>query len=403
MHILIVSQYFWPETFGINDTALGLKEKGHEVSVLTGIPNYPEGKFYPGYSFFKISKEQWNGITIYRSRLFPRGQNNSFLLSLNYLSFALFGTSKVLRRREKYDRILVYQVSPVFLIIPGLVAKWLFRIPLIIQVMDLWPETLASTSQGKNPRLIKWVGWISDFLYKKADRLLLPFKSSRPILEKRGISTHKMNFLPNTVDSFYRPLLSVDPQFDNLFTGEIHFLLAGNLGEAQGIDLIIKVADSLKRKYPYLRWILVGEGRSKHHLENLVKESQLESVVLFPGRFPASVIPSLIARADATLLTLKKEPIFAITVPNRLQSYLACGKPILASVDGEAAALISEANCGLVAPSGDIAHFIDNVEQFIHSTKEDKENWGTNARKFFLMHYERNQVMEKLNTLLKDI
>ncbi|MEI8109598.1 MAG: glycosyltransferase family 4 protein [Chitinophagia bacterium] len=402
MHILIVSQYFWPETFGINDTALGLKDQGHEVSVLTGIPNYPEGKFYPGYSFFKISKEKWNGITIYRSRLFPRGQNNSIFLSLNYLSFALFGTSKVLRRRKRYDRILVYQVSPVFLIIPALVAKWRFRVPLVIQVMDLWPETLASTPQGKNPQLIKWVGRISDYLYRKADRLLLPFKSSQPILEKRGIALNKMSYLPNSVDGFYKPV-SPDPQFDHLFTGEIHFLLAGNLGESQGLDLIINAADILKEKYPNIRWLLVGEGRSKHYLENLVKERELSSIVIFPGRFPSTVIPSLIARADATLLTLRKEPIFAITVPNRLQSYLACGKPILASIDGEAASIISEANSGLVAPAGDLQLFVENVEKFIQSTSEEKETWGHNARNFFLQNFERGQILKQLNTLLQEV
>ena len=268
--------------------------------------------------------------------------------------------------------------------------------------MDLWPETLASTRQGKNPQLIKWVGWISDYLYRKADRLLLPFKSSQPILEQRGIPVNKMTYLPNSVDNFYRPV-PPDPQFDQYFTGEIHLLLAGNMGEAQGLDLVIRTAKILKEKYPNLRWILVGEGRSKHFLETLVKEYELESIVLFPGLFPATVIPSLIAKADATLLTLKKEPIFAITVPNRLQSYLACGKPILASIDGEAAAIISEANSGLVAPAGDLQQFQENVEKFIQSSKEEKENWGRNARTFFLQHFEREQILKQLNTLLQEV
>jgi glycosyltransferase involved in cell wall biosynthesis len=399
MNILIVSQYFWPETFGINDIALGLKEKGHEVSVLTGIPNYPEGKFYPGYSFFNISREKWNGILIYRSRLFPRGKNNSIFLSLNYLSFALLGTSKVLRRRNRYDRIFVYQVSPVFLIIPAIFAKWRFKIPLLIQVMDLWPETLASTRQGKNPLLIKWVGRISDYLYSKADLLLLPFTSSIPILEKRGIPKNQLIYLPNSTDSFYLPVPS-NPKFDHLFTGEIHFLLAGNLGESQGLELVVHAANYLREKYPQLRWILVGDGRSKLHLEKLVKEKNLEKLILFPGRFPSTVVPELIARADATLLTLKKEPIFSITVPNRLQSYMACGKPIIASIDGEAAEIITEANAGLVAPAGELKQFIAIAENFIQSSKADKEKWGLNARTYFLQHYEREKILEQLDAIL---
>lgn len=399
MHILIISQYFWPEPFRINDMALGLKEKGHEVSVLTGIPNYPEGKFYTGYSFFGTKTEVWKGITIYRSRQFPRGQNSSWMLVLNYFSFALFAFFKVPGLPKKIDRILVYQVSPVFQIIPALFAKSRFQVPLLIQVMDLWPETLASTKQGKNPLLIKWVGRVSDYLYGKADLLLLPFKSSIPILEKRGMSAAQLIYLPNSTDSFYQPVTS-DPQFDHLFTGEIHFLLAGNLGESQGLELIINTANLLKEKYPQLRWILVGDGRSKVHLENLVYEKNLEKIILLPGRFPSSIIPALIARADATLLTLTREPIFAITVPNRLQSYLACGKPILASIDGEAAEIILDANAGLVAPAGDLPHFLTTVENFIHSSTQEKENWGSNARTYFLRHYEREKILEQLDTLL---
>jgi glycosyltransferase involved in cell wall biosynthesis len=399
MHILVISQYFWPETFRINDIALGLKEKGNEVSVLTSIPNYPEGKFFSGYSFFNSSHEIWNGIAIHRAKQLPRGKNNSLLLSLNYFSFAFFATWKVIWMKNKYDRILVYQVSPVFAIIPALVAKWKFNIPLYVQIMDLWPETFASTRQGKKSFFLKWVGGISDYLYRKADHLLLPFKSSQPLLEKRGIPANKMSYLPNSVDSFYSPV-SPDTQFDHLFTGETHLLLTGNLGEAQGIELIIEVADELRKKYPQLRWILIGDGRNRQELEQSVREKGLQAIVSFPGRYPATVIPYLIARADASLLTLKKEPIFAITVPNRLQSYMACGKPILASIDGEAAGIIASANCGLAAPAGDLQQFISMVNQFMSTGAEERAAWGINARNYYLDHFERDKILNQLNTLL---
>jgi glycosyltransferase involved in cell wall biosynthesis len=379
--------------------ALGLNERGHEVSVLTSIPNYPEGNFFQGYSFFGTSKEIWNGITIYRSSQFPRGNNNSILLSLNYLSFVIFATWKVLWLPKKFDRILVYQVSPIFQIIPALFAAWRFDKPLFVNVQDLWPETLASTRQGKNPILLKGVSAISDYLYRKADFLLLPFKSSQPILEQRGMQPIKMAYLPNSIDDFYLPV-SADPLYEYLFTGDTHILLTGNLGEAQGIDLIVEAAHSLKEKYPRLRWILVGEGRSRKELEQLVKDRGIEEVVLFPGRFPASVMPALIARADASLLTLKKEPIFAITVPNRLQSYMACGKPILASIDGEAAGIISAAKCGLVSPAGDLSEFISIVENFMEISSVERVTWGDNARAYFLKHFERNKILDQLDELL---
>jgi len=399
MRILIVTQYFWPENFRINDMALGLKERGHEVAVLTSIPNYPEGKFFPGYSFFGPSKEMWHDITIHRCSQVPRGKNNSILLALNYLSFVIFATWKVLWLPKKFDRILVYQVSPIFQIIPALFAAWRFDKPLFVNVQDLWPETLASTRQGKNPLLLKWVSAISDYLYRKADFLLLPFKSCQPILEQRGISSDQMSYLPNSIDDFFLPV-SPDPQFEHLFTGDTHLLLTGNLGEAQGITLIIDAANHLKIKYPGLRWLLVGEGRSRRELEQLVKDKGLTQLVLFPGRFPATVMPALIARADASLLTLKKEPIFAITVPNRLQSYMACGKPILASIDGEAAGIISDAKCGLVATAGDLPEFISIVEKFMETTSEQRVTWGDNARAYFLKHFERNKILDQLDELL---
>jgi len=379
--------------------ALGLNERGHEVSVLTSIPNYPEGKFFQGYSFFGTSKEIWNGITIYRSSQIPRGNNNSILLSLNYFSFVIFATWKVLWLPKKFDRILVYQVSPIFQIIPALFAAWRFDKPLFVNVQDLWPETLASTRQGKNPLLLKGVSAISDYLYRRADFLLLPFKSSQPILEKRGVQPQQMAYLPNSINDFYLPV-SADPLYEYLFTGDTHILLTGNLGEAQGIDLIVEAAYRLKEKYPRLRWILVGEGRSRKELEQLVKDRGIEEVVLFPGRFPASVMPALIARADASLLTLKKEPIFAITVPNRLQSYMACGKPILASIDGEAAGIISAAKCGLVSPAGDLSEFISIVENFMEISSVERVTWGDNARAYFLKHFERNKILDQLDELL---
>jgi len=380
--------------------ALGLKERGHEVSVLTSIPNYPEGKFFHGYSFLKNSDEKWNGIFIYRCKQLPRGKNNPLLLSLNYISFAFFASWRVFSLPKKIDKILVYQVSPVIQVIPALVASHRLKCPVFVNVQDLWPETFASTQQGKKSFFGNWVGSISDYLYRKADHLLLPFQSSQPLLEKRGIPANKMSYLPNSVDDFYLPV-SPDPQFNNLFTGEVHLLLTGNLGEAQGLELIIEAASQLQKDYPLLRWILVGDGRNRQKLEQSVNDKKLDAIVSFPGRYPATVIPYLIARADASLLTLKKEPIFAITVPNRLQSYMACGKPILASIDGEAASIITASNSGLVAPAGDVQAFVQLVKNFMHSSAEQRKKWGSNARSYFLNHFERNQVLNQLNDLLQ--
>ena len=396
MQILIVTQYFWPESFRINDIAFGLKQKGHEITVLTGLPNYPEGIYFKGYSFLSNTKDEWKGISIIRSKLFPRGKNSAIQLAVNYIFFVFFACWQVIWLPKKFDKILVFQLSPVFSAIPALLAKYRFSIPVYLIVQDLWPESLASTAKGNHALIIKWVGRISDFIYKRADFLLLPFKSFLPILESRGIPLEKMGYLPNSADPFYLPS-SPNPAFEHLFTGETHLLIAGNLGEAQGLDLVLSAALSLKHKYPGLRWLLVGEGRIREMLEKKSLDLGIQDVVLFPGRFPATDIPALVARADGSMLTLKKDPLFAITVPNRLQTYMACGKPVLASIDGEAAQIIQEADCGMVAPAGDVTKFIEMIDTFMQSDTLQRANWAKNARLYYLANFERDFLINSLH------
>ena len=401
MRILVITQYFWPENFRINDMAIGLKEKGHEVTILTGLPNYPEGKYFNGYSFFSSTKEEWNGISIIRSKLIPRGKNSAFQLAFNYISFVFFACWNVIWLPKKFDKILVFQLSPVFSAIPALLAKFRFSIPVYIIVQDLWPESLASTAKGNQAIIIKWVGRISDFIYKRADFLLLPFKSFQPILKGRGIPPEKMEYLPNSADPFYIPS-NPNPAFEHLFTGETHLLVAGNLGEAQGLDLVLTAAASLKNKYPGLRWLLVGEGRIREALEKKSLDLGIQDLVLFPGRFPATDIPALIARADASLLTLKKDPLFEITVPNRLQTYMACGKPVLASIDGEAANFIQEAQCGFASPANDVEAFVSIVDQFLQADNNKHLEWGRNARVYYENNFDRDHLLERLHQKLSE-
>ena len=402
MRILIVSQYFWPENFRINDIAVGLQEKGHLVTVLTGLPNYPEGKFYPGYSFFSKSKENWQGIDIIRARQFPRGNGHSFLLLLNYLSFVLSASWKACWLPKQFDKVFVFQLSPIFLAIPAIVAKKRLKIPLYHNVQDLWPESLASTNRGKNKWLLNWVGKISDYIYHQADFLWTPSRSFQNILIKRGVPENRIEYLPNSTESYYKPV-EKEKQYAHLFSGQFHFVLAGNIGEAQGIELILSAAANLKNKYPGLKWIIVGDGRMRSFLIDQAASLGLEYVVKFPGRFPATEIPALIAYADATLLTLKRDPLFAITVPSRLQTYMACGKPMLASIDGEAAEIIQEANGGLVSPANDVEAFISIVDQFLQADTSQQAQWGINARSYYLSNFERNYLLDRLHQKLSEI
>lgn len=402
MRILIVSQYFWPENFRINDIAVGLQEKGHLVTVLTGLPNYPEGKFYPGYTFFNKQIEIWQGIEIIRAKEFPRGRNQTWRLALNYFSFVMFSSWKALWLRKHFDKVLVFQQSPIFLTIPAIIVKKKFKIPLYIIVQDLWPESLLFTGKTKSKIILNFVSRFSDYIYHQANCLLLPSNGFRFSLLKRGIANSTMFLLPNSTESYYRPE-EMDNKYAYLFTGKQHILLAGNIGEAQGLELIIEAAKNLYSIYPGLRWILVGDGRMRLELMQRVIDLGLSEVFFFPGRFDPTEVPKLIAWSDATLLTLKKDPLFAITVPSRLQTYMACGKPILASIDGEAAELIREAECGLVSPADDLEAFINVVRQFLGSSLEQQTEWGINGRNYYLSNFERNYLLDKLHQKLSEI
>jgi len=402
MRILIVSQYFWPENFRINDLAVGLKEKGHIVTVLTGLPNYPEGFFYPGYTLFNKQREIWQGIEIIRAREFPRGRNKSWRLALNYFSFVLSSSWKAVCLRKHFDKVLVFQQSPIFLTIPAIIVKKKFKIPLYIIVQDLWPESLLFTGKTKSKIILNLVSRFSDYIYHQANCLFLPSNGFRSSLLKRGIANSTMFFLPNSTESYYRPE-EIDNKYAHLFSGKQHILLAGNIGEAQGLELIIEAAKNLYPLYPGLRWILVGDGRMRLKLMQTVIELGLSEVFLFPGRFDPIEVPKLIAWSDATLLTLKKDPLFTITVPSRLQTYMACGKPILASIDGEAAELIREADCGLVSPADDLEAFINLVRIFLGSSLEQKTEWGIKGRNYYLSNFERNYLLDRLHQKLSEI
>jgi len=401
MRILIVSQYFWPENFRINDIAVGLQEKGHQVTVLTGLPNYPEGKFYPGYSFFSKSTANWQGIEIIRAREFPRGRNQSWRLALNYISFVLFSAWKALWLKNRFEKVLVFQQSPIFLTIPAIIVKKRLGIPLYVIVQDLWPESLLFTGKTTNQFILRLVSKVSDYIYHQADCLLLPSNGFKESLSKRGIDISVMQYLPNSTETYYQPV-EKDDKYAQWFTGKYHLLLAGNIGEAQGLELIINAAKELHAQYRDLRWILVGDGRMRVKLMQFVKEHGLEHIILFPGRVAATEVPKWVAWADATLLTLKKDPLFAITIPSRLQTYMACGKPVLASIDGEAAQLIREADCGLAAPAEDASAFVQLVEQFLQTSQEKKLQWGTQGREYYLRNFERNYLIEKLHQQLSN-
>ncbi|WP_312906064.1 glycosyltransferase family 4 protein [Sphingobacterium multivorum] len=397
MRILIVTQYFWPENFKINDIASGLRDKGHKVAVLTGLPNYPAGKFFDNYTA-KSGDEIWEEIKIFRCKIFPRGKG-AIRLFLNYISFALYGWIKVSKIKAEFDAILVYEPSPITVGIPAIRAAKKFKAPLYFWVQDLWPESLTAAGGIKNPFILSIFDKITRYIYKKSDKILIQSNGFRSYIENQGVASDKIVFYPNTTENFYyKKHKSV--VFDEKLPLGFRIMFAGNLGEAQSLNTLIEAAEFVKKKNKSIKWVILGEGRAKEKLIREIETKGLNDTVFLLGAFPGSQMPDFFACSDALIASLKIDPIFALTIPSKIQSYLACGKPILASLNGEGAKIVDKANCGYSSNSEDSLALANNVLKLYSLSEEDRLKMGDNAINYFNDNFERNMLLDRLEKIL---
>lgn len=395
MRVLIVTQYFWPEHFRINDLAKGLVERGHEVHVLTGAPNYPNGRFFNGYGFFN-GDETHDHIQIHRVPLIPRGTGSAPRLLLNYLSFALSAcVLGPLFCRGTFQRIFVCQLSPVTVAIPGILLKWIKRAPLFMWVLDLWPESLAAAGGMRSRVLHSLVGRLVGFIYRRCDRILYASEGFRNSIKARVNTELGMCYLPNWVeDPVSEEVISV-PDLPEGF----RVLFAGNIGASQDFETVLGAAERL-RTCPDIQWLIVGDGRQAEWLRSEIKARGLGASVHMFGRFPAGAMPAFFSSADAFLVTLKREPVFALTVPGKVQAYLAFGRPILAAMDGEGARLIKQADAGLAVPAGDSEGLAGAVMKLRNMSPEERAAMGARAKAYCAAHFDRNMLFDTLDQWL---
>ena len=400
MRILVISQYFYPENFKINDLCIGLKEKGHEVTVLTGIPNYPKGVFFEGFGFWKNNDSYWNDIKIYRSKLFPRG-NNSIRLMLNYFSFPLFASIKCFFLKEKFDKILVYEPSPITVGIPAIVMSSIKKTPYFFWVQDLWPESLTAAGGISNKIVLKFFDSLTRYIYKKSKKVLVQSNGFKDYIIGQGISAQKIVFYPNSTENFYQPM-PVMEGFKNKLPQGFTILFAGNIGEAQSLQTIIEAAKIVKGKNIKINWVFLGDGRMRKDLENQIIQNELTNEVFILGSFPPKDMPFFFACADVLLVTLKKDKIFSLTIPSKVQSYLACKKPIIASLDGEGANIIQEASCGYASPSEDSKLLAENAIKLFNQTDDQRKTMGENALAYYKKEFERDMLLDRLISILNE-
>ena len=399
MHVLIVTQYFWPENFRINDLALGLLERGHEVTVLTGTPNYPDGSFFDGYGLFN-RQENNHGVKVLRVPLIPRGEGGGVRLALNYLSFAVTATVLgPLLCRGKFDQIFVFEPSPITVAIPALILKKLKSAPVLLWVQDLWPESLSATGAVKSRIVLAVVARLVKFIYQHCDKILIQSKSFSASIQQHGGEKNKIEYFPNSAELLFTAPLSVPAQIPSLPEG-FKIMFTGNIGAAQDFETIISAVEALQ-DYKDIQWIIVGDGRMRCWAEAEVKRRGLGNNVHFLGRHPLDTMPVFLSHADALLVALKKEPIFALTIPSKIQSYLACGKPVIAALDGEGAKIIEVSGAGFTCPSGSPNALTKAVLKMYETPLSVRKEMGANGKAYYQKNFDRDMLIDKLDRWMR--
>lgn len=353
MRILIISQYFYPENFKINDISFFLRKKGFEVTVLTSKPNYPEGKFFKGYNFFNRNTESINGVKIIRVPTIPR-LNGGFLgMILNYLSFLFFGFFVFLFRiKNNYDLVFATQLTPATSLLPMIWIKKRFKLPVILWVLDLWPDSFYANTSFRIKPLSKLIEKVSNQIYNNADSILISSNYFRKPIMKRLDSTKRFSFFPNWAeDVFYNNIqdISLD-QFK--YPDGFNIVFTGNIGESQGFEDIVEAAKITSNTS--INWILIGDGRKRDWIKSQIEKHDIKNIYL-PGRYPLELMPSYFSLADVLLITLKKDEVFSNTLPAKLQPYLTSGKPILGNLSGEGLDIIQTNSLGLACEPGNPA------------------------------------------------
>lgn len=400
--ILLVTQNFYPENFKSNDIAFELVKKGYEVDVLTSIPNYPEGRYYKGYGIFSKRVQRIDRVKIYRALQTPRGKKASSIgLSLNYLTYAFFASIWAFffaLFKRKYHSVIVHQTSPITQAYPGIVVSKVQKVPLYMWVLDIWPDAMVSGGGVKNKTILSFMNNRVKNIYHKCDKILISSKKMSESILSKGDFKDKIIYFPNWAESiFENPDYKETPQLP----GGYKIMFAGNLGGAQDLESVLKA--SLLLKETEVKWILIGEGSKKEWIEEFIERNSLQNSVFLLGRYPIELMPSFYKQADALLLTLRsKFPHLKMIVPAKLQTYMTSGKPIIGMIDGGAADLIREADCGLSVNASDYKGLAELIIDKVLQNKDEFAVKGENGRKYFEENYTLDGCINNLVTIIED-
>lgn len=402
MKILIISQYYYPEQFQINEIAPELVRRGHEVTVVCGLPNYPKGKIFEGFEREDAIRKkeddyfQRTGVKVIHCKNVPRGHNPIQLIR-NYYSFVKESKKIIRTLSGDFDVVLGYQLSPVTSMLAALEYKKLHGTSVLFYTLDIWPVSAEAMLHGKKNPIYWWVKRMSKRIYQGADRILV---TSRPFIDylyrTLDIPKERMAYLPQHAGT---EMLEMDLQAED--NGVADFMFAGNLGKGQRVDVIIKAAALLGKRDDY-KIHFVGDGRMRPELEKMVKKNGLEENVVFYGNQKREDMPSFYKKADALLIALRGNNEVGNTMPGKLQMYMTTGKPIFGAINGAAAEVIMLAQCGSCVKAGDYEGLAQLLEYYIKHPKEHNV-CGGNARRYFKAHFTLEKYMEGLEEELSKL
>ena len=401
MRVLLLTQWYPPEPVSLmHDLAESLRALGHDVTVVTGFPNYPSGRVYPGYRVKCWLREHQAGVEVVRVALYPDHGRSGLKRAANYLSFALTAAFFAPFLAKRPDVIFVYH-PPLTVGFPAVWLSWLWGVPFVYQVQDIWPETLRALGKVNNERLLSLVGRLARWIYSKASAVCVISEGFRQNLLGKMIPGDKIHVISNWVDTnVYYPeqLDTVVADYLGL-SGRFNVMFAGNIGEAQHLETVLEAAARV-RDLEAVQFVIVGDGVAEAHLRDLAREARLANV-LFLGRFPTGSMPGLYATAEVLLVHLKADPLFDITIPHKILAYMASGKPVLAAVRGDAARLVSGSDAGLVCDPENPEALAATVRRFYELPSSDRGRMGQNGLAAIRAGFTRTHLVGRVEAVLK--
>lgn len=396
MKVLLVSQYFWPETFRINDLAQELLLRGNEVTVLTGKPNYPQGAIYKGYHFWGYKKEYYKGIKLIRVPLLSRGKGSKVRLALNYLSFVFFSCIYILFHKRKYDVSLTFAISPITQVYAALLHKKMFGSRAYLWIQDLWPESVVAAGKMNSSYVYRMLTQMVKGIYQRVDGICVQSEAFNQSILKKGDYSHKISYIPNWAEDLFSDELLIDKnRFQSLIPSGFIVMFAGNIGEAQDFESVLQAAVCTK-EHKDIKWVIVGDGRKREFVAQQIKDLNLCDTVFLLGRYPLEDMPDLFTHADVMLVSLKDQDIFSLTIPSKIQSYMAFGKPIVSMINGIGNKIIKESDCGLTAIAGDAESLANNVKKISQVDRVVLSIKGKAGREYYQKYFSKKKIIDHL-------